>query len=149
MTGWRLGWVVLPDDLVQTAERLAQNLYISASTINQMAAIAAFDCYNELDAHIPRYKENRDLLYRGLPTVFLGDHAPSNGAFYLYADVSALTDDSVAFAGRLLAETGVAITPGLDFDAGHGNTHVRLSYAGSTEEMKKAVQRINAWLEKS
>ena len=111
-----------------------------------MGAIAAFDCYDELDSHIPRYQENRDLLYRGLPAIFLGDHAPSDGAFYLYADVSALTDDSVAFAGRLLAETGVAITPGVDFDAHHGKTHVRLSYAGTAKEMKKAVQRINAWL---
>ncbi|MFL2845573.1 MAG: pyridoxal phosphate-dependent aminotransferase [Candidatus Puniceispirillaceae bacterium] len=149
MTGWRLGWVVLPDDLVQTAERLAQNLYISAPTLNQMGAIAAFDCYDELDAHIPRYQENRDLLHRGLPEIFLGDHAPSDGAFYLYADVSALTDDSVTFAGRLLAETGVAITPGVDFDSYHGKTHVRLSYAGSTKEMKKAIQRINAWLAKT
>ena len=149
MTGWRLGWVVLPNDLVQTAERLAQNLYISAPTLNQMGAIAAFDCYDELDAHIPRYRENRALLHRGLPKIFLGDHAPSDGAFYLYADVSALTDDSVTFAGRLLAETGVAITPGVDFDAHHGRTHVRLSYAGSTEEIKKAIQRINAWLAKS
>ena len=148
MTGWRLGWVVLPDDLVQTAERLAQNLYISAPTINQMGAIAAFDCYNELDAHIPRYQENRDLLCRGLPGVFLGDHAPSDGAFYLYVDVSAVTDDSVVFARRLLAETGVAITPGLDFDSSQGKTHARLSFAGSTEEIKKAVQRINAWIVK-
>ncbi len=149
MTGWRLGWIVLPDDLVQIAERLAQNLYISAPSINQMGAIAAFDCYKELDAHIPRYQENRDLLYRGLPSIFLGDHAPSDGAFYLYADVSALTGDSIAFAGRLLAETGVAITPGVDFDAFQGRTHVRLSYAGSTKEMKKAVQRINSWLAKT
>ena len=146
MTGWRLGWVVLPDDLVEPAERLAQNLYISAPTANQMGAIAAFDCYDELDAHIPRYQENRDLLYRGLPKEFLGGHAPSDGAFYLYADVSAITNDSVAFAGRLLAETGVAITPGVDFDGCYGKTHVRLSYAGSTKEMKNAVLRINAWL---
>ena len=149
MTGWRLGWVVLPDDLVQTAERLAQNLYISAPTINQMGAIAAFDCYDELDAHIPRHQENRDLLHLGLPRIFLGDHAPSDGAFYLYADVSAITDDSAALASRLLEEAGVAITPGVDFDASHGKTHVRLSYAGSTKQMEKAVQRINAWLAKT
>ena len=149
MTGWRLGWVVFPDDLAETAERLAQNLYISAPTLNQMGAIAAFDCYGELDANIPRYQENRDLLHRGLPKIFLGDHAPSDGAFYLYADVSALTDDSFRFAGQLLAETGVAITPGVDFDARHGKKHVRLSYAGSTEEVKTAIQRINAWLAKT
>ncbi len=148
MTGWRLGWVVLPDDLLQTAERLAQNLYISAPTINQIGAIAAFDCYDELDANILRYQENRDLLCRGLPPSFLGRHAPSDGAFYLYADVSALTDDSVAFAGRMLAEAGVAITPGVDFDACAGKTHVRLSYAGETKDMEKAIRRINAWLPK-
>ncbi len=148
MTGWRLGWVVLPDDLLQTAERLAQNLYISAPTINQMGAIAAFDCYEELDANILRYRENRDLLCRGLPSSFLGRQAPSEGAFYLYADVGALTDDSVAFAKRMLAEAGVAITPGVDFDACAGKTHVRLSYAGETKDIEKAIQRINAWLPK-
>ncbi|MEL0042037.1 MAG: aminotransferase class I/II-fold pyridoxal phosphate-dependent enzyme, partial [Candidatus Puniceispirillum sp.] len=87
MTGWRLGWMVVPDDLVAVSERLAQNLYISAATLNQIGAIAAFDAYEELDAHIPRYQENRDILYRGLPPEFLGNNAPSDGAFYLYADI--------------------------------------------------------------
>ena len=146
MTGWRLGWMVLPEDLVPTAEMLAQNIYISAATINQLGAIAAFDCYVELDAHIPRYEENRDLLYRGLPAEFLGNHAPSGGAFYLYADVSALTNDSIAFADRILTDTGVAMTPGVDFDAVDGRSHMRISYAGSTQDMKKAVQRLNDWL---
>jgi aspartate/methionine/tyrosine aminotransferase len=146
MTGWRLGWMVLPDDMVSIAEKLAQNIYISAATINQLGAIAAFDCYEELDAHLLRYQENRDLLYRGLPAEFLGDHAPSDGAFYLYADVSALTNNSVAFASQILADTGVAITPGVDFDPLEGKTHLRLSYAGSTKDMKKAIQRINNWL---
>jgi aspartate/methionine/tyrosine aminotransferase len=146
MTGWRLGWMVLPEDLVPTAEMLAQNIYISAATINQLGAIAAFDCYVELDAHIPRYEENRDLLYRGLPAEFLGNHAPSDGAFYLYADVSALTNDSIAFADRILTDTGVAMTPGVDFDAVDGRSHMRISYAGSTQDMKKAVQRLNDWL---
>ena len=146
MTGWRLGWMVLPDDIVSTAEKLAQNIYISAATINQLGAIAAFDCYEELDAHLPRYQENRDLLYRGLPAEFLGDHAPSDGAFYLYADVRALTNDSVTFAGQILADTGVAITPGVDFDPIEGKAHLRLSYAGSTKDIQKAIQRINNWL---
>jgi aspartate/methionine/tyrosine aminotransferase len=146
MTGWRLGWMVLPEDLVPTAEILAQNMYISAATINQLGAIAAFDCYDELDQHIPRYEENRDLLYRGLPAEFLGNHAPSNGAFYLYADVSAFTNDSTAFADRILAETGVAITPGVDFDGVEGRTHLRLSYAGATKDIKRAVKRLNDWL---
>ena len=146
MTGWRLGWMVVPEDLVPPAEILAQNMYISAATINQLGAIAAFDCYDELDQHIPRYEENRDLLYRGLPAEFLGNHAPSNGAFYLYADVSAFTNDSIAFADRILAETGVAITPGVDFDGVEGRTHLRLSYAGATKDIKRAVKRLNDWL---
>ncbi len=146
MTGWRLGWMVLPDDLVAVSERLAQNLYISAATINQIGAIAAFDCCAELDANIPRYLENRDILYRGLPPEFLGDHAPSDGAFYLYADVKALTNDSIDFAGRILNDTGVAMTPGVDFDKDAGRTHLRLSYAGSTADMKEAVKRIKGWL---
>ena len=146
MTGWRLGWMVLPDDLVAVSERLAQNLYISAATINQIGAIAAFDCCAELDANIPRYMENRDILYRGLPPEFLGDHAPSDGAFYLYADVKALTNDSIDFAGRILNDTGVAMTPGVDFDKDAGRTHLRLSYAGSTADMKEAVKRIKGWL---
>ena len=113
-----------------------------------MGAIAAFDCYEELDANILRYRENRDLLCRGLPSSFRGRQAPSEGAFYLYAGVGALTDDSVAFAKRMLAEAGVAITPGVDFDACAGKTHVRLSYAGETKDIEKAIQRINAWLPK-
>lgn len=146
MTGWRLGWMVLPDDLISTAERLAQNFYISAATINQIGAIAAFDCYDELDANIPRYQENRDILCRGLPASFLGNHAPSNGAFYLYADVRDLTTNSFSLASRILQDTGVAMTPGVDFDAIDGGAHMRLSYAGSAADMKKAVQRILGWL---
>ena len=99
-----------------------------------------------MDAHIPRYEENRDLLYRSLQAEFLGNHAPSDGAFYLYADVSALTNDSIAFADRILTDTGVAMTPGVDFDACDGPSHMRLSYAGTTQDMKKAVQRLNKWL---
>ena len=149
MTGWRLGWMVIPDDLVAVSERLAQNLYISAATLNQIGAIAAFDCYEELNANIPRYLENRDILYRGLPPEFLGNHAPSDGAFYLYADVSALTSDSIEFAGRILQDTGVAMTPGVDFDPERGKTHMRLSYAGSAAAMTQAVQRLSGWLAKN
>jgi len=149
MTGWRLGWMVIPDDLVAVSERLAQNLYISAATLNQIGAIAAFDCYEELNANIPRYLENRDILYRGLPPEFLGNHAPSDGAFYLYADVSALTPGSIEFAGRILQDTGVAMTPGVDFDPERGKTHMRLSYAGSAAAMTQAVQRLSGWLAKN
>ena len=148
MTGWRLGWMVVPDDLVEVSERLAQNLYISAATLNQIGAIAAFDAYEELDAHILRYQENRDILYRGLPPEFLGNHAPSDGAFYLYADISAITSESNNFAGRILNETGIAMTPGVDFDAVEGHKHMRLSYAGNTADIKRAVARLTSWLAK-
>ena len=146
MTGWRLGWMILPDDLRETAERLAQNLYISATTLNQHGAQAAFDCYDELNGHIERYQENRDILLRHLPPEFLGNAAPSDGAFYLYADISALTSDSIAFANRLLDDTGVACTAGVDFDPEEGQKFLRLSYAGSTDDMRNACQRINDWL---
>ena len=146
MTGWRLGWMILPDDLRETAERLAQNLYISATTLNQHGAVAAFDCYDELNGHIERYQENRDILLRNLPPEFLGNAAPSDGAFYLYADISAFTSDSIAFANRLLEDTGVACTAGVDFDPEEGHKFLRLSYAGSTDNIRNACQRINDWL---
>jgi aspartate/methionine/tyrosine aminotransferase len=146
MTGWRLGWVIFPDDLVDNAEKISQNLFISASTINQYGAVAAFDCYAELDAHLPRYEENRDSLLRGLPTEFLGQHAPADGAFYLYADISAVSTDAVAFAQRLLNEAGVAVTPGVDFDRAEGARYLRLSYAGSHATISTAIERINRWL---
>src|SRR6056300_592900 len=146
MTGWRLGWVIFPDDLVDNAEKISQNLFISASTINQYGAVAAFDCYAELDAHLPRYEENRDSLLRGLPSEFLGQHAPADGAFYLYADISAVSTDAVAFAQRLLNEAGVAVTPGVDFDRAEGARYLRLSYAGSHATISTAIERINRWL---
>ena len=146
MTGWRIGWMVVPEELVQAVERLAQNLYIAAPTPNQMAAVMAFDCKDELDGHIARYRENRDILLSGLAPEFLGNHAPCDGAFYLYADVSALTDDSIGFAAELLEKTGVATTPGVDFDPENGNRYLRLSFAGARDEMHEAVKRINAFI---
>lgn len=146
MTGWRLGWMILPEDLRETAERLAQNLYISATTPNQYAAVAAFDCYDELNGHIERYQQNRDILLRDLPPEFLGNAAPSDGAFYLYADISALTSDSIAFANRLLEDAGVACTAGVDFDPEEGQKFLRISYAGSTDDIRSACKRINDWL---
>ena len=147
MTGWRLGWVIFPDDLIDNAEKIAQNLFISASTINQYGALAAFDCYAELDAHLPRYRENRDRLLAELPSKFLGQHAPTDGAFYLYADISAMSTDSAAFARRLLNEAGVAVTPGIDFDRADGAKYLRLSYAGSKNTIATAIDRINRWLQ--
>ena len=149
MTGWRVGWAIFPPDLVDTVERLAQNMYIGPPRPMQAGAIAAFDDYAALDAEAARYRENRDILTSCLPQDFLGDMAPSDGAFYLYVDISKLgmtTPDSIAMAEAMLNETHVAVTPGVDFDTVEGHRHLRLSYAGSTADMKEASRRINDWL---
>ena len=146
MTGWRLGWIILPDDLVDNAEKIAQNLFISAPTPNQYGALAAFDCYDEFDAHLSRYQDNRDSLLAGLPAEFLGQHAPANGAFYLYVDIGSISNNSGDFAQRMLREAGVAVTPGIDFDQDQGRRYLRLSYAGSAHTITTAIHRINDWL---
>ena len=146
MTGWRLGWVILPDELVDNAKKIAQNLFISAPTPNQYGALAAFDYYDELDAHLSRYQDNRDRLLAGLPAEFLGQHSPADGAFYLYVDISAISDDANDFARRMLHEAGVAVTPGTDFDQTEGGRYLRLSYAGSSRTITTAIDRINDWL---
>ena len=149
MTGWRVGWAIFPPDLVDTVERLAQNMYIGPPRPMQAGAIAAFDDYAVLDAEAARYRENRDILTSRLPQDFLGDMAPSDGAFYLYVDISKLgmtTPDSIAMAEAMLNETHVAVTPGVDFDTVEGHRHLRLSYAGSKADMKEASRRINDWL---
>ena len=145
MTGWRVGWLVVPPDLVRPIERLAQNFFISVPTLSQHAALAAFECRDELDGHVQRYRTNRDLLMAGLPAVGLDRLAPADGAFYLYADVAHLTNDSREFCRRMLAETGVATTPGIDFDRARGAGTLRISFAGSTAEMEEAVRRLKAW----
>ena len=117
MTGWRLGWMVLPDDLIRPVEVLGQNLFISAPALSQEAALKAFDCSNELDLRLDVYKQNREALLNRLPAAGLDRFAPIDGAFYLYADVSHLTDDSKAFTDRILAKTHVAVAPGADFDS--------------------------------
>ena len=149
MTGWRVGWAIFPPDLVDTVERLAQNMYIGPPRPMQAGAIAAFDDYALLDVEVARYRENRDLLIRSLPQDFLGDMAPCEGAFYIYADISALgmkTPDSIRMAEAMLTEAHVACTPGVDFDQEQGHRHLRLSFAGSTADMKEASRRINDWL---
>ena len=146
MTGWRLGWIILPHDLVDNAEKIAQNLFISAPTPNQYGALAAFECYDEFDAHLSRYQDNRDTLLAGLPAEFLGQHAPANGAFYLYVDIGAISNDAGDFARRMLHEAGVAATPGTDFDQNQGGRYLRLSYAGSSHTIATAIDRINSWL---
>ncbi|MBF0305185.1 MAG: aminotransferase class I/II-fold pyridoxal phosphate-dependent enzyme, partial [Alphaproteobacteria bacterium] len=145
MTGWRLGWMVVPEDLLRPIECLAQNLFISPPTISQMAAIEVFACKDELDANVARYARNRDLLLDALPQAGFDRLAPADGAFYVYADVSAMTNDSAAFCRRILAETGVAITPGIDFDPQRGHQFVRFSFAGATHDMAEAARRLAAW----
>jgi aspartate/methionine/tyrosine aminotransferase len=145
MTGWRLGWVVLPPDALRAAECLAQNLFISPPALSQHAAIAAFDCRDELDANVARYARNRALLLEELPKAGFERFAPADGAFYLYADIADLTNDSAAFCRRMLREIGVACTPGLDFDPGRGHASLRISFAGATETMDEAVRRLKAW----
>ena len=145
MTGWRLGWMVVPPELARSIECLAQNLFISPPTLSQHAAIAAFDCRDELDGHVARYARNRAILLRHLPEAGFAEFAPADGAFYVYADVTPLTNDSAAFCRRMLVETGVAATPGIDFDPARGNRFVRFSFAGGTDEMAEAMRRLIAW----
>lgn len=145
MTGWRLGWLVLPPDLLRAVECLAQNLFISPPTLSQYAAIAAFDCKAELDGYVARYACNRSLLLQELPKAGFDRLAPADGAFYVYADIANRTNDSDAFCRRMLAETGVAATPGIDFDPERGRHTMRFSFAGSTADMEKAMAKLNAW----
>jgi len=146
MTGWRLGWMVVPPDLKRSVECLAQNFYISPPALSQLAAIPVFGCRAELDGHVARYRANRDRLIATLTKAGLTRFAPAEGAFYLYVDVSLLTRDSVAFCRHMLAETGVAVTPGRDFDPLHGDNWIRLSFAGSTEDIAEASRRLSLWL---
>ena len=142
MTGWRIGWMVLPDDLVRPVERLAQNLAISPPHASQVAALAALDCHDELRANVATYRRNRDFLLRALPQAGLDRLSPAEGAFYIYADVSARTDDSAAFGARMLAETGVAAAPGIDFDRARGHHFLRFSYCGAPADMDDATARL-------
>src|SRR5437899_61156 len=146
MTGWRLGWMVVPPDLARSVECLAQNFYISPPALSQLAALPVFGCRAELDGHVARYRANRDLLIRGLSNAGLTRFAPAEGAFYLYVDMSSLTRDSEGFCRRLLAETEVAVTSGLDFDPIDGGGWVRFSFAGSTEDVAEAARRLADWL---
>jgi aspartate/methionine/tyrosine aminotransferase len=146
MTGWRVGWMVVPEVLVRPIERLQQNLSISVPTLSQIAAEAAFDGREEMEAIKHGYEENRRILIEGLPRAGLTKFLPADGAFYLYADVSDFTADSFEFAKAMLEKAGVAATPGVDFDPVHGRAFIRFSYARSQEEMREAVTRIAAWL---
>ncbi|MEX2739997.1 pyridoxal phosphate-dependent aminotransferase [Rhizobium mongolense] len=146
MTGWRIGWMVLPERLVRPIERVAQSLYISPPELSQIAATAALNAAAELDVYRASYARNRDFLIRRLPEIGLSIASPMDGAFYAYVDVTRFTNDSMAFAKRMLAEIDVAATPGFDFDPLEGNRTMRMSYAGSEAEIAEAVERIAVWL---
>lgn len=148
MTGWRIGWMVLPETLVRPVERIQQSLYISAPELSQIAAIAAFESTDELEIVKSRYAQNRAFLSERLPALGFPLAAPMDGAFYAYCDVSGLTNDSMAFARRMLAEAHVAATPGRDFDPFQGDRTMRFSYAGSPDEMREATDRIANWLDR-
>jgi aspartate/methionine/tyrosine aminotransferase len=146
MTGWRVGWMVVPENLVRPIDRLQGNLAISVPTLAQIAAEAAFEGREEMQAVKHGYEENRRILTEGLPKTGLDKFLPVDGAFYLYADISRFSDDSLDFAKRMLNEAGVAATPGIDFDPVNGKHFLRFCYAGSADEMREAVAQIGNWL---
>ena len=146
MTGWRLGWMVAPKALLRSIECLAQNFFISPPTLSQAAGVAAFDSTDVLDGYVANYARNRAFLLEALPAAGFDRLAPADGAFYLYADVGHLTNDSEEFCRRMLAETGVATTPGLDFDPDRGRSFLRFSFAGPEAVMRESADRLKAWL---
>ncbi len=148
MTGWRLGWLLVPQQLRRAVDRLTGNFTICPPVLPQYAAVAAFtpEAIVEAEGHLHQYAANRRLLLDGLPRLGIDRLAPADGAFYVYADVSHLTDDSLSFCSNLLADTGVAIAPGIDFDTVQGGSFVRLSFAGPTSDIEEALRRIGAWL---
>lgn len=145
MTGWRLGWMIVPPDMLRSIECLAQNLFISPPSLSQVAAMAAFDSLDELRENVVRYAKNREILLAELPKAGFDRLAPADGAFYIYADVGELTNDSAEFCRRMLTEAQVAATPGLDFDPYRGNAYVRFSFAGSEDDIIRGVQRLKDW----
>ena len=146
MTGWRIGWMVVPEAHIRTVERLAQNMFICAPHASQVAALGAMDCDAELQANMDVYRANRALMLQGLPEAGFDRIAPPDGAFYVYADVSHLTDDSRAFAAEILDAAGVAVTPGLDFDPVRGAGTLRFSYARSTDDIAEGLKRLKAFM---
>jgi aspartate/methionine/tyrosine aminotransferase len=147
MAGWRLGWLVAPDDLVDAVRARMSNLFLTPPSLAQHAGLAALDCIPELEGHVQAYRENRQILLEALPHLGLTRIAPPDGAFYIYADVAHLTEDSMALARQLLTDTGVATAPGKDFDPVQGHRHLRFSFAASTPEIIDAVARMKPWFE--
>ncbi|MFC0115473.1 pyridoxal phosphate-dependent aminotransferase [Kibdelosporangium aridum] len=148
MTGWRLGWLLVPQRLHRAVECLIGNFNICAPAIGQHAAVAAFtdESYQELDGHVRKYRTNRDTLLDGLKRLKIDRLAPADGAFYVYADIEHLTHDAMSWCQRLLADTGLAIVPGIDFDPEHGSKFIRLSFAGAHHEIEEALRRLGGWV---
>ena len=146
MTGWRVGWMVVPEPMIRTVERLAQNLFICPPHASQVAALAALDCIEEAQANLSIYAENRRLMLEGLPRAGFHRIAPPEGAFYIYADVTDITQDSVAFAAEILERAGVAVTPGLDFDPMRGRRTLRFSYARATADIAEGLARLERFM---
>ena len=142
MTGWRIGWMVVPESHLRTVERLGQHMFICPSHASQIAALGALGSTEELDGHVANYARNRAMMLEALPKMGFASIAPPDGAFYIYADVSDLTDDSARFAAEILEEVAVAVTPGRDFDADRGARSLRLSYAGSPERIAEGLRRL-------
>ena len=147
MTGWRVGWMVVPEDHVRVIERISQNMFICAPHVSQVAALAAMDATDELETNMAVYRTNRALMIEGLPQAGFTNIAPPDGAFYVYADVSGMTNDSRAFAAEILERAGVAVTPGLDFDPVRGHQTLRFSYARSTEDIVEGLARLKAFMQ--
>ena len=145
MTGWRVGWLVLPQALVSPVERLAQNAFIAAASVSQHAALGAFESQDELEVNLARYSVNRRILLEGLPTIGIDKLAPADGAFYIWAQVDHLCDDSQSLAQQWLNELGIAVTPGIDFDPTEGHRFIRFSFAGSTQEALATVEKLSNW----
>jgi aspartate/methionine/tyrosine aminotransferase len=146
MTGWRIGWLLVPDELMDAVDRLAGNFTICPPALSQLAAVAAFDAYDELDANVARYAANRAMLLDALPKIGLDKLAPADGAFYIYADVSQWTDDSMGWAARLLDEAGVAVAPGIDFDVVEGRHFIRMCFAGDGADIARGVEQLGIFL---
>ena len=147
MTGWRVGWMVVPENHVRRIERVAQNMFICAPHVSQIAALAALECSEELEANLNVYRENREIMMEGLTAAGFDTIAPPDGAFYIYADVGKMTEDSLAFSRDILNESGVAVTPGLDFDPARGAKTLRFSYARGTEDIKEGLNRLQKFMQ--
>lgn len=147
MAGWRLGWLVVPSDLIDAARARMGNLFLTPPSLAQHAGLIAMDCRDELERHVATYARNRDLLLRALPSMGLSEIAPPDGAFYVYADIGHLTGNSLGFCEELLRDTGVATAPGVDFDPIDGHRFIRFSFAVSTELVTEAISRMTRWFQ--